>query len=67
MESNEQTELTKKIGTDSWMEDGLTARGVAVKGGGFEQKRQRTHGHGQQCGDCWEEEVLGDYTAMEKI
>ena len=22
-------------------------------GGGIEQKGKRTHGHGQQCGDCW--------------
>ena len=24
-------------------------------GGGIEQKGKRTHGHGQQCGDCWGE------------
>ena len=23
--------------------------------GGIEQKGKRTHGHGQQCGDCWGE------------
>ena len=31
--------------------------------GGIEQKGKRTHGHGQQCGDCWGEgsiEVLND-------
>ena len=22
-------------------------------GGGIEQKGKRTHGHGQQSGDCW--------------
>ena len=27
--------------------------GVGVRGGRIEQKRKRTHGHGQQCGDCW--------------
>ena len=26
-----------------------------VRGGAIEQKGKRTHGHGQQCGDCWEE------------
>ena len=26
--------------------------------GGIEQKGKRTHGHGQQCGDCWGEGVL---------
>ena len=24
-----------------------------VGGGGIKQKGKRTHGHGQQCGDCW--------------
>ena len=23
--------------------------------GGIQQKGTRTHGHGQQCGDCWGE------------
>ena len=33
----------------------MTAMGrVSVEGGGIEQKGKRTHGHGQQCGDCWE-------------
>ena len=27
--------------------------------GGIEQKIKRTHGHGQQCGDCRGEEVRG--------
>ena len=26
-------------------------------GGGIEQKGKRTHGHGQQCGDCWGEGI----------
>ena len=26
-------------------------------GGGIEQKRKRTHGHGQQCGERWGEGV----------
>ena len=29
-------------------------------GRGIEQKGKRTHGHGQQCGDCWGEGVQGD-------
>ena len=29
--------------------------GGEVGGGGFEQKGKKTHGHGQQCGDCWGE------------
>ena len=28
--------------------------GVRVGGGGIEQKRKRTHGHGHQCGDWGE-------------
>ena len=31
---------------------------VSVEGegvGGIEQKGKRTHGHRQQCGDCWGE------------
>ena len=53
MESNEQTELTRKMGTDTEMESRMTAKGVGrLWGGGTEQKGKRTHGHGQQCGDC---------------
>ena len=36
-----------------------------IGGGGIEQKGQRTHGHGPQCGDCrvrWE--VQGVYTVI---
>ena len=29
-----------------------------VNGGEIKQKGQRTHGHGQQCGDCWGEEGI---------
>ena len=35
--------------------DQMTAGGGRLGGGGIEQKGKRTHGHGQQCGDCWEE------------
>ena len=51
MESNEQTELTRKMGTDSEMESRVTAQGVLGGDGGMEQKGKKTHGHGQQCGD----------------
>ena len=27
--------------------------GMGLGGRGTEQKRERTHGHGQQCGSCW--------------
>ena len=30
----------------------MTGEGGMVRGGGIEQG-ERTHGHGQQCGDCW--------------
>ena len=46
MESNEQTESTSEIETESLIESRLTAMG---EGGGIEYKRKRTHGHGQ-CG-----------------
>ena len=35
---------------DSWWDGRL-------EGGGIEQKGKRTHGHGQQYGDCWGERV----------
>ena len=51
MESNEQTELTSKIETDSDREQ-MTAMGWGRLGGrGIKQKGKRTHGHGQQHGD----------------
>ena len=50
MESNEQTELPSKIGTDSQMENRMTAKVSwgRLGGGGTKQKGKRTHGHGQQ-------------------
>ena len=53
MESNEQTELTSKIETDSEMESRMTAMRGGLEGGGMEQKGKRTHGHRRQCGDRW--------------
>ena len=29
-----------------------------LRNGRIEQKGKRTHGHGQQCGDCWGEEGI---------
>ena len=56
MASNEQTELTREIDTDSEIESKMTTKvGVEVRGVGIEQNRKRTQGHGQQCGDCTEE------------
>ena len=34
------------------MESMMTARVGGWEGGGIEQKGKRTHGQGQQCGDC---------------
>ena len=30
----------------------MTAKWERIGVGGIEQKGKRTHGHGQQCGDC---------------
>ena len=54
VESNELTELTRKMGTDSEMESRLTAGA----GGGDRMQSlsgKRTDVHAQQCGDCWGE------------
>ena len=47
MESNEQTELTRKMGTDSKVQSSMTAKVGEVGGGGIELKGKRVHGHGQ--------------------
>ena len=40
--------------TDSQRESRMTAiRGEWAGDGGIEQKGKRTHGHAQQCDDCW--------------
>ena len=55
MESNEQTELTSKMDTDSWIEGKMTAQGGgSLAGTRFEQKGNRTYWYGQECGDCGE-------------
>ena len=48
---------TKKQNRNRLRESRLTALGGMVRSGGIEQKRKRTHGHGQQCEDC---RVVGD-------
>ena len=59
MESNEQPELARKMGTDSLIESRMTAQGGGRLGDrGTKQKVKRTHGHGQQCGDCWGERSI---------
>ena len=57
MDSNEQTELMNK--TDRLIDgEQMTTSGEGRLGGGrIKQKRKRTHGHGQQCGDCWGREL----------
>ena len=56
MELNEQTELTSKPEPDSEMKNRRQLLGWGSLGsGGTEQNGKRTHGHGQQCGDFWEE------------
>ena len=45
-----QTELTAKW-RQTHKQSRLTAGGD-LGGGGMEPKRKRTHGHGEQCGDC---------------
>ena len=76
MESNEQTELTSKIEIKSWIESKMTARVGERLGRGnkrIEQKNPKTHGHRQQCGDCWwragveVEEDMGGEWQWEKI
>ena len=48
------------------MEIRMTAKGWGrLVCGRIEQKRKRTHGHGQRCGDCWGEEDKGTMV-MEK-
>ena len=37
---------------DRKQDDSYGGWGVELGGGGIEEKGKRTHGHGQQCGDC---------------
>ena len=45
----------------------MTASGGELRNGGIEQKGQRTHGCGQQCGDCWKEELIRGLNSNGKI
>ena len=38
----------------------LVGGGMRFGTGDVDQKGKRTHGLGQQCGDCWGKRVLGD-------
>ena len=60
MKSNEQNKLTRKIETDSENRMTVLWGGWRLSGGGMEQKGDRTHGHGQQCGDYWGQRGIGD-------
>ena len=41
------------MGTDADGEQDDSVCGGGLGCGGIEQKGERTHGHGQQCDDCW--------------
>ena len=41
--------------------------GRGLGGGGIEQKGKRTHGYGQQCGDCWGEGLKGNGKIQQKL
>ena len=48
MESNEETELTRKMGSDSQIESRMASNGGRSSGGGGnKQKGKGIHGHGQ--------------------
>ena len=51
VESNEQTELTSKVETDSDREQADSSGGWGLGSAGVEPKGKRAHGHGPQCGD----------------
>ena len=58
---------TNKQKRDSYMESRWQlVRGV-YRGGETEQKGKKTHGHGQQCGDCWGEEGRREINGNGKI
>ena len=56
MESNEQTELTRKNRDNCVDREQADSSGAGELGSGrIEKIRKRTHEHGQQCGDCGED------------
>ena len=69
VESNEQPELTSKTETDSQIENRwqLVGGEGMVGGRGIEQKGKRTHGYGQQWGDCSGERGLRGLNGNGKI
>ena len=44
----------------------MTASVGVERVGGIEEKEKRTHGHGQQCGDCWEQAGIRGLTGNGK-
>ena len=40
---------------------------MGLRGGGIKQKGKRTHGHGQQCGDCGQKGSIRGINGNEKI
>ena len=55
---------------DSWWRGGRGGGGGGWWGlgrGGIEQKVKRTHGHGQQCADCWGERGIRGLNGNGKI
>ena len=48
------------------MKTRMTAGVGWLEGGGIEQKGKRTHGYGQQCGDCCGEAAIGRITGNGK-
>ena len=55
------------MGTDSLMETWVTALGGLLRGGGTEQKGNRTHGHGPQGGVSWGRGVIRGRNGNGKI
>ena len=45
----------------------MAAKVGSLEGGGIKQKGKRTHGHGQQCGDCWGGAGIGRLNCNGKI
>ena len=45
----------------------MTACGDSLGSGGIEQKARRSHGHGQQCGDCHGEGSIRGINGIGKV
>ena len=62
---NELNEQEKERQTHRWRADDSYWGGLV--GGEIEQKGKRTHGHGQQCGDCCGEAGIRGLNGNEKF